>query len=148
VPRGNLLTWKWLPGAPTLLSDFGDPTADDDLALCVYDANGLVTSVIVPGGGTCGSKPCWRASTSTLKYKSRDGAPEGMVGLTIKESLVAGKPRILAKAKGEHLVVPPLGGLASPVTVQLRTATGACFEAVYSAPFRKHDDRTFQDKAD
>lgn len=148
VPRGNLFTWKWLPGAPTLLSDFGDPTAGDDVALCVYDANGLVTAVTVPGGGTCGTKPCWRATTSSLKYKSRDGAPEGMVGLTIKESLVSGKPRILAKAKGEHLVVPPLGGLASSVTVQLRTVTGVCFEAVYSAPFRKHDERTFQDKAD
>lgn len=148
VPRGNLLTWKWLPGAPTLLSDFGDPTAGDDVALCVYDANGLVTAVTVPGGDTCGTKPCWRATTSTLKYKSRDGAPEGMVGLTIKESLVSGKPRILAKAKGEHLVVPPLGDVASPITVQLRTATGVCFEAVYSAPFRKHDARTLQDKAD
>lgn len=148
TPRSNLLTWKWMPGSATLLGDFGNPTAGDELALCVYDANGLVTAATIPGGGTCGTQPCWRATTSTLKYKRRDGAPEGVVAVQLKEGLVPGKARIVLKAKGEHLGVPPLDGVASPVTVQIRTATGACFEAVYTTPFRKHDARTLQDKAD
>ena len=148
TPRSNLLAWKWIPGSPTVLGDFGDPTAGDDLALCVYDATGLVTSATIPGNGTCGTQPCWRATTSTFNYKRRDGAPEGIVAMQLKEGLVPGKARIVLKAKGEQLLVPPLGDLTSPVTVQLRTATGACFEAVYSAPFRKHDARALQDKAD
>lgn len=148
TPRSNLLTWKWMPGSPTLLADFGDPTAGDDLALCVYDANGLLTAATIPGGGTCGTQPCWRATTSTFKYKRRDGAPDGVLTAQLKEGLAAGKARIDLKAKGENLAVPPLADVASPVTVQLRAATGACFEAVYSTPFRKHDARTLQDKAD
>ena len=74
--------------------------------------------------------------------------PDGVVALSLKASLAAGKARVLLKAKGEHLAVPPLADVAPPVTVQLHTATGTCFEAVYSAPFGKHDARTLQDKAD
>jgi hypothetical protein len=38
--------------------------------------------------------------------------------------------------------------VASPLTVQLQSVTGACFEAVYSAPFRKHGAGILEDKAD
>lgn len=145
---GNALVWKWLPGSVTSLADFGDPGAGDDLLLCVYDAAGLVTSATIPGGGTCGPRPCWRATRSTLKYKRRDGAPDGVVAASLREGLVAGKARVALAAKGAALALPPLGTVMAPLTVQLRSATGACFEAIYSAPFRKHDDRTLQDKAD
>jgi hypothetical protein len=131
-----------------MTGDFGEPTAGDDLALCVYDAAGLLASATIPGAGTCGTKPCWRASGSSFKYKRRDGAPDGVTTLTLKEGLIAGKARILLKAKGTYLAVPPLADVASPLTVQLQSATGACFEAVYSAPYRKHGAGILQDRAD
>jgi hypothetical protein len=135
-------------GAVTALADFGDPATSDDLELCVYDAAGLMLSVSAPAGGLCASKPCWRASTSVLKYKDTDRTPDGLLTMTLKEGLFHGKTRIRVKAKGANLVMPALTGITSPVTVQLSTAAGACWEAVYAAPFATDDGRTFKDKSD
>jgi cysteine-rich repeat protein len=42
------LLWKWVKGQPTSQTELSDPTATADYTLCVYDANGIVTSATVP----------------------------------------------------------------------------------------------------
>ncbi|MCC6764535.1 MAG: hypothetical protein IT293_07715 [Deltaproteobacteria bacterium] len=68
----------------------------------------------------------------------------------LREGLVPGKAKILFKGKGDRLGMPPnLAALTSPVRAQLVNDTsGICWEAVFSAPFKKQDATTFTDKAD
>jgi hypothetical protein len=105
-------------------------------------------SATAPAGGLCGSKPCWQTTTSALLYKDRDRTPDGIASLTLRTSLIPGKARFILNAKGVNLGVPALGSLASPVTVQLRSATGPCWETVHSAPFKRHDAQRLVDNAD
>jgi hypothetical protein len=69
--------------------------------------------------------------------------------MMLKEGLVAGKPKIIVKGKGLNVMMPVLGNtLVSPITVQLESTSGVCWEAVYSFPYLKNDGTTFKDKAD
>jgi len=128
------LTWKWTKGDVVPLADFGDPPAGDGLVLCVYDAAGLAMRATVPGGGLCGTKPCWKASASSFKYKNALRTPDGIQAATLKQGLTPGKASIKLTGKADRLGLPALDALAAPLTVQLLGA-GRCFEAVYSGPF-------------
>lgn len=128
------LTWKWTKGDVVPLADFGEPTDGDGLVLCVYDAAGLAMRATIPGGGLCGTKPCWKASASSFKYKNALRTPDGVQGLTLKQGLTPGKASIKLGGKAERLDMPALDALAAPLTVQLLSG-GRCFEAVYSGPF-------------
>ena len=55
------LIWKWIKGEAVTTPEFGDPLATDDYAFCVFDPSGIVMSAAIPAGGTCGTKPCWKA---------------------------------------------------------------------------------------
>jgi len=47
------LSWRWLIGEATSLGDYGDPTADTDYALCIYDGDTtLQTETAAPAPGT------------------------------------------------------------------------------------------------
>jgi len=129
------LTWKWTKGDVVPLADFGDPPAGDGLVVCVYDATGLALRATIPGGGQCGTKPCWKASASSFKYKNALRTPDGIQAATLKQGLTPGKASIKLTGKGDRLGLPALDGLAAPLTVQLVGAGGGCFEAVYSGPF-------------
>jgi hypothetical protein len=51
------------------------------------------------------------------------------------------------KGRGANLALPTLP-LAQPVTVQLRSSTGVCWDAVYSAPASRNQSDLFRDKSD
>jgi len=147
--KANQLAWKWQKGPTTPLSDYGDPLATDDYALCVYDDGALLTSVDAAHGGTCRGKPCWTAKPTSLVYRNADRSPTGTQGITLKQGLLDGAASITVKAKGAKIPLPDLGALTGPVVVQLQRSGGApCFGATYSAPFRKHDASNFSDTAD
>jgi len=55
---------------------------------------------------------------------------------------------VLVQGKGGGLDVPDLATLEQPLRVQLRSSTGQCWEAVYSAPPRKGASAIFSDRAD
>ena len=42
----------------------------------------------------------------------------------------------------------PLTSITQPVTVQMQSSTGVCWEANYSAPPKKQTTDQFKDKAD
>jgi len=146
---GDQLTWKWLKGAATPLSDYGDPLTSDDYALCLYDDGMLLTSVEAPHGGTCRGRPCWSAKSTSLSYKNADASDTGVRSVALKQGLTDGSASIKVQAKGTKIAMPDVGALTGPIDVRLhRSGGGPCFGATYSAPFLKHDAVSFSDRAD
>jgi hypothetical protein len=144
----DLLKWKWVTGEATTLAELGDPLTTDGWSLCVYDAGTRVSSTSLPAGGTCGTKPCWKATKTGFTYKDKLLTPDGALVGKLKAG-VAGKASIGVTAKGPNLETPNPTAFTGPVQVQLQRAdAGICFEAVYSAPFKKNAGGQFTDAAD
>jgi len=142
------LVWKWQKGAATAKADFGNPLGGDDYLLCLWDGDGLVLGAAAPAGGVCAKgKPCWKEQRKGWLYKDRDLTPDGLQQVTLREG-EDGKARILVKGKGDALALPALGTLTSPLTVQILRTGGACWEAVYSVPFQRHEAEQLKDKSD
>lgn len=148
VDSKDLVKWKWAKGAATDASEFGDPLATDVYSLCVYDAGTLVSSTIVPAGGSCAGKPCWKATRIGFLYKDRDLTPEGARVVGLKAG-VAGRASVKFLGKGTNLETPDPTTFTGPVLVQLQRSGGNdCFEATYSSPFKKNAGGKFIDLAD
>jgi acyl-homoserine lactone acylase PvdQ len=135
------LLWRWRKGAATSLADFGNPLASTDYALCVYDGgSALVSSANAPAAGTCGTRPCWRQTSSGFKYGDRDLTPDGLQRITLVAG-PSGVARIVVKGKGALLDIPTLPLLPLPARVQLVNGDGVCWEADYSIPIRNQSDQ-------
>jgi len=143
----DLVVWKWLKGADTLLSAFGDPLSTEDYTLCVYDGNNeVVLRAEAPAGGTCGTVPCWKSlGAKGFKYKDRETTPTGMLKLLLKAG-TGGTAKVVAKAKGDNIVMPDLP-LTLPVVAQLQSSGGACFGTEHvTAGTLLNDDAQFKAK--
>ena len=75
----DAVKWSWKHGAATDVADFADPVdGNAHYALCVYDGSGNpqpLFEVAIAPGGTCGTRPCWRASGSSgFKYANKGAA--------------------------------------------------------------------------
>ncbi|MCC6765886.1 MAG: hypothetical protein IT293_14610 [Deltaproteobacteria bacterium] len=143
------LQWKWSAGSATSKADFGDPVTTDDYVLCLYDGTGLLATLTAPAGDVCPTKPCWAEKPKGYQYKDKAATPSGITQLQLSEG-AAGKAKIQVKGKGLDLPDVDLSTLTSPLTVQLKPASGGvCFGATYSfPPVIKNDGVTFKDKAD
>ena len=147
------LTWQWLKGSPTSKLDFGSPDVTTDYALCVYDAGSaprLVLSAAIPAGQLCGSKkpkPCWKPTKAGFQYKDSTGSADGVHTIVLQSGEAPGRAKIVVAGKGIHLEVPNPLSLVPPVTVQLATSDGRCWEATYSLP-AKVEASEFKGKAD
>jgi hypothetical protein len=136
------MRWKWVKGEETTPADWGDPTADTGYALCLYGpGDALVYASEVEPGGTCGTKPCWKAlgnppGSKGYRMKSKTREPHGVLKLVLKAG-IEGKAKVVAQG-GRELVfdgpggVPPLP-LPLPATMQLQGANGECWQATYEA---------------
>lgn len=107
-PARNSLVWTdQFTGAS--LDDFLNPTVDggNDYAFCLYDSSTsqLLGSARIPAGGTCGTKPCWKATPTSLKYNRLDALEEGISSLVLSASRT-GKGKITLKGKGAALDMP------------------------------------------
>lgn len=137
--KGNLtdrMRWAWKSSGEVLLGDFGMPEDGTDLIVCALDGSGaFVAAAAFPGGTSCPTNPCWKSSSSTVKYAGRDRSETGYLrqSPTIRaKSGVAGRAKLLYRDKGLSL---PLNPLVWPVpfTTRLVTGTGtACWEATFS----------------
>ncbi len=159
-PKGEAsdqLAWKWLKGSATTAGDFGDPATADGLDLCVFDRSQAVPRLVfrahVPPGRMCGTKPCWvDKGAKGFTYADKLGTPDGITQLTLTPG-TDGKARILVRGKGTNLSTHAFGLPAPPVmlplTVQLQSAAGGCWEASYSAQgASKNTFLEFNGKAD
>jgi len=135
------ITWLWKTGAATALAELGNPVGGDDYVLCVYDESttppGLLFRALLPGGGSCGAGPCWKAKGAKgFSYKNLGATPEGIT-LTKLNSGEAGAAKAVLKGKGVHLSDRPLPlpapMLPTPLRVQLHGAGGLCLETTHSA---------------
>ncbi|HWP65316.1 MAG TPA: hypothetical protein VNO26_05330 [Candidatus Limnocylindria bacterium] len=127
------LVWKWARGEQTAVADFGTPAVDDDYAICLYDETtlvpALVTRLSAPAAGACGGKPCWRTTSSGLKYVDAELTPNGIRKLVLKAG-GDGSAAITLKAKGSNIPMPSLP-LGSVLRLQVQ-GNGECWEATFS----------------
>ncbi len=138
------LQWKWQPGPVTPKAAFGQPTTTTGYRMCLYDGAGLAMTAAIP------PRTGWKEGSKSFTFKSKAGTPDGIVGVQLKEGLVAGKAKIQVKGKGALVPMPALAPLTAPLTVQLSDTTlpsPACWEAVFST-FQRHDAAQLKAKAD
>jgi hypothetical protein len=144
--------WKWSSGEATTFAELGNPLTTDDYALCVYDSSSsLLFRMTAPAGGTCGTKPCWKqlgppTEGKGYKYKDVDGLPDDLDSMTIKSGL-DGKAKVSLKGKGVNVPMPALGALSLPLTTQLQSENGQCYEATTVTP-SANTTMLFKAKAD
>ena len=86
--------------------------------------------VVAPAGGDCNAGACWKPVTNGVRYRDRNGS-EGTVKLMLRAGVEIGQ--VGMRARGERLPPLPALPLSLPVTTQLRNATGACWEAVFTS---------------
>jgi cysteine-rich repeat protein len=132
----DLLQWRW-QGAVTAMAEFGDPTTTTRYELCVYDTRGgaasLAARATMPAGGTCGARPCWQVRRQGFVFSDVTRAQHASRTLVLSEGLVPGRARIALQLKGPNVPLPPLPLFKDPrVTLQLKSSSGACWEAPYA----------------
>lgn len=144
--------WRW-GGGDALRLDFGRPDLTADYALCVYDGPTLAMDLQIPAGGLCGGRPCWKENSLGFKYKDAAGKADGVTGVLLKAGL-GGRAKLLVKAKGGALTLPPPVDANRQFTqlpavrVQLVTSAGTCWEAVYGGTALKNVPGNYKDKSD
>ena len=145
-----------LPAAATALTDFGDPVNSTGLTLCVFDRSQASASLLfrasVAAGGTCGTKPCWVGNGKTFKFKNRAATGDGVSNMSLIPG-AAGKAKVVVTARGPALSQRPFGvptpPLSLPLTVQLQSTNGQCWESSYSRTgVKKNTNETFTGVAD
>ena len=123
------LTWKWMSSAQTAQTEFGDPTATADYALCIYagTAAALVGEAIVPA-----SASNWSVlSTTGYKYRDAAAAEGGITKVLLKRS-ARNMSEVVVKGTGALLPDLPLP-ISAPVTVQILNGdNGLCWGASYN----------------
>jgi hypothetical protein len=127
------VTWAWRHGPALPVAALGDPTTPGGpaYALCIRDGDGtLVFRAEVAAGGTCASRPCWRAlGTRGFAYKNAR-ASEAPTALRVVAGGRAGSQTSVA-IKGAAIFpkLPP----ALPLTAQLESGDGACWTSTIDA---------------
>ncbi len=148
----DALKWTWA-GPATDLSTLGDPLTTADLVLCVYDLASSPTprlkmQPVMPAGGFCGIKPCWKARGATgFGYGDRFLTPSGITKAKLGTGGSSTKASVLGK--GPDLGVVASGGgvdLFGQVTVQLRSSTSpVCLQADFPAPAQANAKGLYRD---
>jgi len=137
----DLVEWIWNKGSATTKAEFGNPLLQTGASyqLCIYDQSGGATSLLLsagaPADGLCNAsnpKPCWKETHKGFKYLDRDLTPDGLFKIILKEG-VDGAARVTVKGKGDTLGITAsrLAAIELPVTAQLRSTDGVCWEATY-----------------
>jgi hypothetical protein len=150
LDAGDLVTWKWSKGAATTLADFGNPIANTDYTLCVFDQSGLALRATAPAGGTCVNASCWtKLGAIGFKYIDKERTPDGVLRVLVKSGL-AGRAKAQFKAQGFNLRLPPFVlPLDPPVVAQLQAAGAACWQTTHSThTIQRNDASQFKAKSD
>jgi CSLREA domain-containing protein len=145
------LSWSWVNSAPVPAADFADPASGaTGYTLCLYDGDGGVPfEFAAPAGGTCGDRPCWKATSSGFTYADHQSFyPDGVRKVVLAGGEVAGKAKITLKASrfvpGRGLPLP----VVAPVRAQLlRSDLATCWDATFSQ-FARNDGKTLNARSD
>lgn len=132
------MTWKWQNG--TLSAGLGDPSAQTDFAVCIYDQNGKLTGGQVPHGTAY-----WTVNSKQMQYKNQLGSNAGITKLQIKPNVIATKAKMLVKAKGAAMSLGTLPG-TFPITAQLiNLDNNQCWQSTFPV-VKKNDGVTLAAK--
>ena len=136
----NRMSWSWKDRTSTPEALFGNGTEGARYAFCVYGTSVetehlTATALVVPAGGTCRERPCWKTSKGKVAYNDGDGATAGIRKLSAKTS--RNSTTVAIQARGVNLPMPGLPLSMQPeVIVQLRNNVGGCWEARYEEATR------------
>lgn len=130
-PDGDRARWTFAPGGATSLADFGAPTDSTSYTLCVYEKStgsasydGALLGLEIPAGGG------WTTTKRGYRFRSRTGAAR----FAALKAGPDGRTRIVVEGRGRDLALPSLPlDLASPLLVQLRAASGACWQSLHGS---------------
>lgn len=131
----DALAWKLRKGDATMIAELGDPRSSTSYELCIGDATGTtLLQAVVPPGGDCGGKPCWKMTGRGFKYKD-PAKTHGGIRIIVVAAGDAGKTKVVVKGRGENLEMPdlPLAQSQLPLTVRLQASTGVCWANVFPA---------------
>jgi predicted outer membrane repeat protein len=157
-PAKNRFTLKHSRDTAALApADFGDPvTGGNVYQLCLYDESAgvpaLLATMTVPGGGTCGSKACWKASSKGFQFKDGAAVHDGVQQIALRTG-DAGKGSVQVKGAGAGLPLPGPKAAGMPylsadpgVTAQLHeSSAGGCFESrVEAGDVQKNTEAQFK----
>jgi DNA-binding beta-propeller fold protein YncE len=136
--------WTWSNGQATTFAQLGNPVTTDDYALCIFDSGeNLVVSFPAPAGGMCGKKPCWKqmgAIPTGFKYHDATRTQGGLDTLLAKSG-IDNKAKMTLKAKGPNIQMPSLS-FSLPLTTQLQSENGSCWEAAFQSSGVKQSTAT------
>ena len=147
IDASDSLTYRWA-GVELPAADVGDPSAESDLGLCVWDSSGLKVDGALPPdavatyGVAALDTHLWVTDPEKpglFLYKETTGAADG---LRFAKVQTGAKGLMLLKGKGTALALPA-SPWTLPVTAQVVARdTGACFETVF-ATAKKNDTTKF-----
>lgn len=123
------LIWRW-SGGPIGGADLGDPTAQTDVAVCVYDQSGkLVGGGLRPGAGQAPTAG-WKHAGIVLDYSDVLAASHGIGKVRIRpDGGVKGTAQVRGKGAGLGAMSLPA---SLPVTAQLVNLDGGdCWDATF-----------------
>jgi hypothetical protein len=128
----DLVKWKIARGGQTAEADLGDPVGGEViLGICLYDTSATpqpLLAAIVPAGGTCNGKPCWKTlATVGYRYKNKAGTADGVTDVKLRAN-ASGELALAVRGKGGALAMPPLG-LVTPAFGSASKNDGAIFKA-------------------
>ncbi len=125
----------WGKGPTVPLTAFGDPSAGATFQLCVYDETGSGTPALaVTGSPSESGGGHWTRTRTQWRFRSATGAPDGITAVTLTGATVPLKAKVQVKATTGPLPVPLPWRHDPSVVAQLRTSSGACWGATFSAP--------------
>lgn len=144
-PARSKLVFKW--NGRMVGPGLGDPVTTTTYAFCLYDAGpsgaGRVMTIAAAPGSTCGAKPCWKTTPTSVSYADRARMARGLKKLQARLLLDgAGSGSLRLSAGGDRL--PPVDlPLAPPVTAQVQTTNGSCWNAIFAGSIIRNDTNTF-----
>jgi hypothetical protein len=141
----------------TTFADFGDPINSTSYTFTITDESGgvptVVFSAVIPAGGTCGKRPCWKrigraTNPKGFAYRDRAGTNGGITKIRMK--IHPGNLATLGVyGKGLNLALPALPLNQDPrVGARLFNSIGEVFEILYTPPANRNDSAKFKDRRD
>jgi hypothetical protein len=136
--------WGWKKGEAVDNADIGTPTSTTTYALCIYDRQSDVPSLVGSYNIAAGSPP-WTAKPGQAKYSDKAGASDGVTSVKIKAS-TDGKSSLKLKATGANLTLPPAFNTSvffdvdQSLTVQMLNSEGACWTTDFTPGTEKKND--------
>lgn len=163
IDKKDALVWKFNKGPAVVAADLGNPvTGSTAYGICAWETvNGGTLpffSQVLPAGGLCNGKPCWKYSGKAtdpkgVTYGDSLRVASGIKDLKIQTGIV-GKSSLKLNIGGDNFPAPP-GGRAGgaqllsqdqEVIIQVENSHGKYWQSRFLAPAETNTEEQFMDK--